>query len=78
MLEKYILVGFMFIRRTVSKNKKYTNEKYYTYRLVESYRVNGKVKQRVLLNLGSNFNLDKDRWSLLSVRIEDIVKKRKY
>jgi len=77
MLEKYILVGFMFIRRTVSKNKKYTNEKYYTYRLVESYRVDGKVKQRVLLNLGSNFNLDKDRWSLLSVRIEDIVKKRK-
>ena len=76
MLEKYILVGFMFIRRTVSKNKKYTNEKYYTYRLVESYRVDGKVKQRVLLNLGSNFNLDKDRWSLLSVRIEDIVKKR--
>ena len=76
MLEKYILVGFMFIRRTVSKSKKYDNEKYYTYRLVESYRVDGKVKQRVLLNLGSEFSLDKNRWSLLSVRIEDIIKKR--
>ena len=66
----------MFIRRTVSKSKKYNDEKYYTYRLVESYRLNGKVKQRVLLNLGADFNLDKDRWSLLSVRVEDIIKKR--
>jgi hypothetical protein len=27
-------------------------------------------------NLGADFNLNKDRWSLLSVRIEDIIKKR--
>jgi hypothetical protein len=66
----------MFIRRTVSKNKKYTNEKYYTYRLVESYRVDGKVKQRVLINLGSEFSVDKDNWSILSSRIEDIIKQR--
>ena len=32
--EKFDLVENMFIRRTVSKNKKYENEKYYTYRLV--------------------------------------------
>jgi len=66
----------MFIRRTVSKNKKYDNEKYYTYRLVESYRVDGKVKQRVLLNLGADFTVDKDNWSILSTRIEDIIKQR--
>jgi len=66
----------MFIRRTVSKNKKYNEEKYYTYRLVESYRLNGKVKQRVLLNLGADFNLDKDKWSILSTRVEDIIKQR--
>ena len=66
----------MFIRRTLSKNKKYDNEKYYTYRLVESYRVGDKVRQRVLLNLGSNFNVDKEKWSTLSNRIEDIVKRR--
>lgn len=66
----------MFIRRTVSKNKKYDNEKYYTYRLVESYRLNGKVKQRVLLNLGADFIVDKDNWSILSTRIEDIIKQR--
>ena len=67
----------MFIRRTVSKNKKYDNEKYYTYRLVESYRVDGKVKQRVLLNLGADFTVDKNNWSILSTRIEDIIKQRK-
>ena len=66
----------MFIRRTVSKSKKYNEEKYYTYRLVESYRLNGKVKQRVLLNLGADFNLDKDKWSILSTRVEDIIKQR--
>ena len=66
----------MFIRRTVSKNKKYDNEKYYTYRLVESYRLEGKVKQRVLLNLGADFTVDKDDWSTLSTRIEDIIKQR--
>ena len=66
----------MFIRRTVSKNKKYDEEKYYTYRLVESYRLNGKVKQRVLLNLGADFNLDKEKWSILSSRIENIIKQR--
>ncbi len=49
----------MFIRRTVSKNKKYDNEKYYTYRLVESYRIDGKVKQRVLLNLGARYSQTK-------------------
>lgn len=66
----------MFIRRTVSKNKKYDNEKYYTYRLVESYRLNGAVKQRVLLNLGADFTVDKDDWSILSTRVEDIIKQR--
>lgn len=66
----------MFIRRTVSKSKKHNDEKYYTYRLVESYRLNAKVKQRVLLNLGSDFNVDKDNWSILSIRIEDILKQR--
>ena len=67
----------MFIRRSVSKSKKYNDEKYYTYRLVESYRLDGKVKQRVLLNLGADFNVDKDNWSILSSRIEDIIKQRK-
>jgi len=66
----------MFIRRTVSKNRKGSREKYYTYRLVESYRIGGKVRQRVLLNLGSDFNVDKAQWSVLANRIEDIIKRR--
>jgi len=66
----------MFIRRTVSKNKKDGKEKYYTYRLVESYRVGDKVRQRVLLNLGSDFSVPRQKWSLLANRIEDILKRR--
>jgi len=64
----------MFIRRTISKNKQ--NKKYYTYRLVESYRVGDKVRQRVLLNLGPDFSVEKEYWPILSNRIEDIIKRR--
>ncbi|MCI0501758.1 MAG: IS1634 family transposase [Epsilonproteobacteria bacterium] len=66
----------MFIRKTVSKNKNNVDEKYYTYRLVESYRVGNLVKQRVLLNLGADFNVDKSNWFILATRIEDIIKQR--
>ena len=51
-LKKKIII---FIGRVVSKNKKYDNQKYYTYRLVQSYRVGGKVKQRVLIKTSGQF-----------------------
>ena len=66
----------MFIRRTVSKSKKDKEEKYYTYRLVESYRVEGKVRQRVLLNLGSDFSVEREHWATLANRIDDILHRR--
>lgn len=66
----------MFIRKTVSKNKNNVDDKYYTYRLVESYRVGNSVKQRVLLNLGADFNVDQNNWFILATRIEDIIKQR--
>ena len=44
----------MFIRRV--KTRSTVQEKnYYSYRLVDNYRVANKVKQRTLLNLGSGF-----------------------
>jgi len=66
----------MFIRRTLSKAGK-GRKKYYTYRLVESYRVGDKVRQRTLLNLGSDFSLPKPQWADLSRRIEEIVQNQK-
>ena len=64
----------MYIRKTISKSKKNSKKKYYTYRLVESIRIRDKVKQHTLLNLGSNFSLGQSHWSALSKRIDDILK----
>jgi hypothetical protein len=66
----------MYIRKTISKSKKNSKKKYYTYRLVESVRIGGKVKQQTLLNLGADFSLDQLHWSTLSKRIDDILKGR--
>jgi hypothetical protein len=66
----------MYIRRTVSKSKKNSKKRYYTYRLVESVHIGRKVKQRTLLNLGADFSLDRSHWSTLSKRIEDILENR--
>ena len=61
----------MFIRRTSIKSR--TNaEPYYTYRLVESERVNGRMKQRIVLNLGRHFEVPKANWRFLSSRIEQL------
>jgi len=65
----------MFIRRTLSKAGK-GRKKYYTYRLVESYRVGDKVRQRTLLSLGSDFSLPQSQWADLTRRIEEIVENR--
>lgn len=66
----------MYIRKTVSKSKKHSDKKYYTYRLVESVRIGKKVRQRTLLNLGPDFSVDQSSWSDLAKRIEDIIKGR--
>ena len=64
----------MYIIKTISKNKKDSSEKYYTYRLVESIRIGKQVKRVTLLNLGSEFNVEQERWSDLSKRVDDILK----
>lgn len=62
----------MFIRRTKVKSNK-SGENYFTFRLVETYRSCGKVKQRTLLNLGRHFGIDQEKWHLLTSRIEQIL-----
>ena len=46
----------MFIRRTQTRNR-VSGEPYTTYRLVQSARVGGAVKQSTLLNLGSHLRI---------------------
>jgi transposase len=63
----------MYIRRVAQINRK-TGKEYYTHRLVESYRnSNGKVRQQVLLNLGTHFEIPAEQWKQLADRIEEIL-----
>ena len=62
----------MYIRRTHTNNSS-TGERYYTYRLVTSQRVDGKPRQMTLLNLGRNFAVEQDLWASLCVRIEQLL-----
>ncbi len=63
----------MYIRRTTIKSRK-TGEPYYTYRLVESVRVDDKVRQITRLNLGRHFEVPREQWAPLVQRIEHILK----
>jgi transposase len=62
----------MYIRRTTIKSRR-TGEPYYTYRLVESVRLEGGVRQRTLLNLGRHFDVPRKQWGLLAQRIEQLL-----
>ena len=44
-----------------------------TFRLVESRRIDGKVRQHTLLNLGRHFAVDREDWPLLCQRIEELL-----
>lgn len=62
----------MFIRKSPIKRNK-SGSDYYSYRLVESVRADGKVQQKTLLNLGKHFDIDSAHWSWLAQRIEQII-----
>jgi hypothetical protein len=62
----------MYIRKTTTK--KASDGNYYTtFRIVSSERVQGKVKQRTILNIGSCFELDERLWAQLCKKIDDIL-----
>jgi len=62
----------MFIRRTKTRTTD-SGAQYYSYRLVDTCRVAGRVRQRTLLNLGSGFTFPRRQWPELSQRIEQII-----
>ncbi len=53
----------MYIRRTTIKSRR-TGEPYYTYRLVESIRMDQDVRQRTLVNLGRHFDVPREQGRL--------------
>ena len=59
----------MFIRRTLTRRT--GGQDYHSYRLVPSERDGDKVRQRTLLNLGSDFDLPKEAWPELCRRIDE-------
>ena len=65
----------MYIRRTTIKSRR-TGEPYYTYRLVESVRVDNNVRQRTLINLGRHFDVHRDHWIPLAQRIEELISRQ--
>ncbi|MFT6043692.1 MAG: hypothetical protein ACI8TV_001112 [Porticoccaceae bacterium] len=62
----------MFIRCTTTKTGS-SGETYKSFRLVESERVNGKVKQRTLINRGLFFDVPQAHWQSLSSRIHQLL-----
>jgi transposase len=63
----------MFIRCTRTRSRT-SGEPYTTYRLVQTARVGGAVKQITLLNLGSHFDLPQDQWAALALRIDELLR----
>jgi transposase len=62
----------MFIRCTTIKTSQ-SGEPYKSFRLVETERVSGKVKQRTLINLGRYFDVPQAQWQSLSSRIDQLL-----
>jgi transposase len=62
----------MFIRQVEHKNKK-NRQSYNTYKLVDSARTERGPRQRVILNLGADFDLPREQWKDLANCIEGLI-----
>jgi len=62
----------MFIRKVDHNNRK-NRQQYYTYNLVEAIRTERGPRQRVILNLGVDFDLPKENWKDCANCIEGII-----
>ena len=63
----------MFIRRVKTRTTG-DGSCYYSHRLVENYRVADRVRQRTLLNLGTQFSFPREQWQELTQRVEQILR----
>src|SRR5260221_10233489 len=68
----YVMVVGMFIRKTRILNRE-TQKSYFNFQLVESVRTARGPRQRILLNLGADLDLDSQECKLLANRIEAII-----
>jgi hypothetical protein len=59
----------MFIRQYNNSNPK-SGKNYKSFAIVSSERCNDKIVQKNLLNLGSDFNLPKEKWPMLILKIK--------
>ncbi len=59
----------MFIRRSLTRTTA-DGTRYFSFRLCHAEREGGKVRQKTLLNLGAQFEIDKRYWQPLCHRIE--------
>ena len=66
------MIPSMYIRQTKTSSAT-SGEAYFTFRLVASKRIDGKVRQQTLLNLGRTFSLPREQWPVLCARIEQII-----
>jgi len=62
----------MYIRQTTTQRKS-DGTIYHTYRLVESTRIENKVRQHTLLNPGSQYPVPREQWGVLTDRVDDIL-----
>lgn len=62
----------MYIRHVITRRTA-AGETYASYRLVESRREDGRVRQVTLLNLGSHFDLPETQWPLLCLRLSQLL-----
>jgi len=60
----------MFIKKTTQK---YKDTSHYTFKIVEAYRTSAGPRQRMLLNLGKQFDIPEAKWGELVQCIEDII-----
>ena len=65
----------MFIRRTKTRSAE-GGKVYHSYRLVRSERSGERVRQRTLLNLGSDFAVATEHWAVLCSRIEQLLERQ--
>jgi hypothetical protein len=61
----------LFVRRTQTRSRS-SGEPYFTYRLVRTERVGGRVKPITLLHLGRHFDLPPEYWPLFCSRLSEV------
>ena len=62
----------MFIRKTTTRTLN-DGTTYHTFRLVHNVRIQDRIKQETLLNLGSKFRVAPSDWGTLCARIEELL-----